>query len=328
MTSIISTITAIGNINAIINLKVEKALRISTITAIGNINAIINLQEIYNLMITKYDKNDNIIENDNNDNIIENDNNDNIIENDDKLNNNILFLEYGSNKNISNSKGINPKIKKNLYNKKNESKKKQKKRFDNQLTIILDLYDNYKNYINMKVFKNGKIQMTGLKSIEQGHTAIEIIINVIKKIYTTKSINILNSTSKYEDIKLSDYKICLINSDFKFNYKIRRNKLFEYIINNTKIICSYEPCIYPGVKIQFYYNNKKNGICDCENFCLNKNLNSNCIKITIAIFESGCTIITGAKNIEQIDNTYNFIVNLLNTNLIHFEKIDLDKLLI
>jgi hypothetical protein len=76
MTSIISTITAIGNINAIKNLKVEKALRISTITAIGNINAIINLQEIYNLMITKYDKNDNIIDNDKNDNIIENDNND------------------------------------------------------------------------------------------------------------------------------------------------------------------------------------------------------------------------------------------------------------
>ena len=40
----ISTIAAIGNINAIINLQVKKALRISTITAIGNINAIINLQ--------------------------------------------------------------------------------------------------------------------------------------------------------------------------------------------------------------------------------------------------------------------------------------------
>ena len=306
MNNTISKITSIGNINSIKNLQVQKVLRISTITAIGNINAIINLQELYNLMNTKYYDIDNNI--------------------DEKLNNNILFIEYGSNKNISNSKGKNPKIKKKLYNKKNESKKKQKKRFDNQLTIIFDLYDYYKNYINMKIFKNGKIQMTGLKSIEQGHNAINILINIIKNIYNTKSNNILNNSSKYEDIKLSDYKICLINSDFKFNYKIRRNKLFEYIINNTKLICSYEPCIYPGVKIQFYYNNNKNGVCNCENFCLNKN--SNCIKITIAIFESGCTIITGAKNIEQIDNTFNFIVNLLNTNLKKFEKIDLDKLLI
>ena len=37
--------------------------------------------------------------------------------------------------------------------------------------------------INMKIFKNGKIQMTGLKDIDNGTKAINILIDYIKEIY-------------------------------------------------------------------------------------------------------------------------------------------------
>jgi TATA-box binding protein (TBP) (component of TFIID and TFIIIB) len=39
--------------------------------------------------------------------------------------------------------------------------------------------------------------------------------------------------------------------------------------------------------------------------------NKSCVQITISIFQSGSIIITGAKNIEQIMNAYQFINNII-----------------
>ena len=275
--------------------------RISTITAIAKLDSLINLGKLYSTI--NQDDNNKLFYTKSAEDIYLN---------------YVIFVEYGKTKDISNSKGINPKSKKkNTYKK----KIKDSKRFDNQLTLIIDLNN---NCINMKLFKNGRIQMTGLKNIDNGPIAINIVINIIK------NLNLINNDIlEKNDIKFSNYKICLINSDFKFTSKLKRNKLFEYLNNGTNLICSYEPCIYPGVKIQFFYNNNFDGVCRCENgFCSNKNKNSECTKITIAVFESGCTIITGAKSLEQINITYKFIKDLLTNNINQFKKIDLDQLLL
>jgi TATA-box binding protein (TBP) (component of TFIID and TFIIIB) len=276
--------------------------RISTITTIASLNSLINLQKMYDSFEFNIDTN-NIFYNDTNNEV-------NIVDE-------IKFIEYGKTKDISNSKGINlKKVKKNTYKK----KEKIKKRFDNQLTIVLQINN---NNINMKLFKNGRVQMTGLKDINNGPIAIKFIINLIKKM----NCDFLDIDQKSLDY--NSYKICLINSDFKFTSKLRRNKLFAFINNNTELVCSYEPCIYPGVKIQFFYNNSMDGICRCENgYCSNKNKNSQCIKVTVAIFESGCTIITGAKSLDQINTTYKYIKDLLVNNIEVFKKIDLDELLL
>jgi len=252
--------------------------RISTITAVGNINTIINLQKLFDLFIPT---------------------------------DNIIYMEYGKTKDISNFKGIHPKKK---------NSKKKKKRFDNQATVFIKFEDD--THVNMKIFKNGKIQMTGLKKIKNGKVAINFLIDYLKELYLINKKN-KDIIETYDSMKLDNYKICLINSDFKFNTKIKRDNLFKYIINNTKLICSYEPCIYPGVKIQYFHNDFNNGICECDDYCENKNKNSKCTKITIAIFESGCTIITGAKNLQQINATYKYIANLLNNNISEFKKKDL-----
>jgi len=295
--------------------------RISTITAIAKINSLINLEELYKIIKiddkqTLYYDNDDLVSK-------------NIL-------NNISFIEYGKTKDVSNSKGINPKQdKKNRYKK----KKKKMKRFDNQLTLIVNINN---NIINMKIFKNGRIQMTGLKDIDNGPKAIEIIMKVIKDLSIIKNSNIFNLIEDDDEstdvintdvinteLKYDDYKICLINSDFRFNHKVKRNKLYEFIVNNTELVCSYEPCIYPGVKLQYFYNKKLDGICRCSDvYCSNKNKNSTCVKITIAVFESGCTIITGAKSLKQVNAAYTFIKNLLSSNISHFKKIDIEHLLL
>lgn len=272
--------------------------KISTITAIAQLNSLINLEKFFN-------------------SIKENDDNKLIYLKDEKIIENVPYIEFGKNKNESNLKGQKKNTKKNTYKK----KEKKVKRFDNQLTLIINVNN---NGINMKIFKNGRIQMTGLKDISNGPIAIIEIIKIINNI--NKNNLILEDNVK--ELTFDNYKICLINSDFKFPFKIKRDKLFQFINANTELICSYEPCIYPGVKIQYFYNDNLDGICRCpEKFCSNKNKKSNCIKITIAVFESGCTIITGAKSLEQINNSYNYINNLITNNISQFKKINIDELL-
>jgi TATA-box binding protein (TBP) (component of TFIID and TFIIIB) len=78
----------------------------------------------------------------------------------------------------------------------NKSKKRKKRtikkrQFENQATLIFH-FDNGR-YVNIKVFHNGKIQMTGVRSKEEAHRIIERLIEIIRE---TKV-----SQVKWEDVK-------------------------------------------------------------------------------------------------------------------------------
>ena len=169
---------------------IEFPYRISTITAIAKLNSLVNLENLY--FIIKEDEDKKIYYNNNGKK---------------EYIDLISFIEYGKTKNVSNSKGFNPKTKKITYKK----KLKNSKRFDNQLTLILNLDD---NFINMKLFKNGRIQMTGLKNIKNGEIVIQKMIDIII------NLNFNNNIIEKNDLTFENYKICLINSDFKFLQKL------------------------------------------------------------------------------------------------------------
>jgi TATA-box binding protein (TBP) (component of TFIID and TFIIIB) len=167
------------------------------------------------------------------------------------------------------------------------------KRFDNQLTIIYKY--NEETVMNIKVFKNGNIQITGVKNICDGQKMIDILVEHLK----VKGEEIAKTPNM---LKTINYKVALINSDFKVDFEIKRDKLYSTIINHYDNKCSFEPCIYPGVKIQYFWNTinrSKNGVCICNEDCYigkgEGDGQSDCKKITIAVFQSGCIIITGAQ---------------------------------
>jgi len=86
-------------------------------------------------------------------------------------------------------------------------------------------------------------------------------------------------------------------------------------IKEMGMYSSYEPCIYPGVNIKYYFKeSKSHGICDCEGICDGKGLKGNCKKITIVAFNSGAVMITGGKDIRHYHQVYEFISKLLNEN--------------
>lgn len=211
------------------------------------------------------------------------------------------YVEYGKKKGNTFSRG---------FNKKRAKRKKptEEKRFDNQATVIVSYNRYHTNYsANMKIFKNGNVQITGLKYIDQGIFIVEQLIEEIKRISKLNN----SIVAELNELQVSNYCIRLINSDFRIGFEIKRDKLYRLLQTEYNIKCSYEPCIYPGVKIQYFKNNLyKHGCCQCEKACNGKGNGfglNNCKKITIAVFQSGCVIITGAQSQSQIDNAYDFI---------------------
>lgn len=263
--------------------------KVSTITATGSVNALLDLGLFYEhlLLIKPEEETDGII-----------------------------FVEFGMKKMDTISRGTQ---------RRNRRQKKDARRFDNQVTVILKmLLQGSYVYVNVKVFKNGNIQMTGLKDINQGKIVVDHIIVQLKQI--VDQYPHVATLAEGETIKNCDYKIRLINSDFKVNLEIKRDKLNKVMQNAYAIRSSFEPCIYPGVKIQFFWNDTKkrndDGICECS-CCDGKGTGSgegNCKKITIAVFQSGCIIITGALTYEQIDDAYLFICDAIKTHRSEFEK--------
>lgn len=200
-------------------------------------------------------------------------------------------------------------------------KKPSVKNFYNQVTILMKPTNNPNhNYINIKVFKNGSLQMTGCKDMDDfinvANTLIKILKmgkNIRKKNGTVKHIDFINDAN---NINITDVKIRMINSNFKLDYKVDRKKLAKILKNNhglqTKdkeigyIECKYEPTGgHSCVNIKYQYDEKN--------------------KPSIFVFQTGAIIITGAKNLHHIIMSYKFILKILNKYYDEIRIVDLDK---
>ena len=351
--------------------------KISTITATGSINALLNLESFYHNVEVIEDEGTNEGNEDNE---------------------GIIFIEFGMKRMETMNRGVHRRSRR-----KKKNKDKNARRFDNQVTLIFKmqlplLFPETTQalspsvYVNVKVFKNGNIQMTGLKEVDQGIRVIEFVseqIERIKKIDPSviapdpvtlesqaenKKTNENNNETTltlsevaldhgeaaldhhetglevgkpatiYSETGLkggevaegnrsgpsSLYRIRLINSDFRMGLEIKRDKLNKVMQQSYDVRSSFEPCIYPGVKIQFFWNADKaenlDGKCLCPvgTRCNGKGCGQgvgNCKKITIAVFQSGCIIITGALTTEQIDDAYTFICGVVEKHRSEIEKL-------
>ena len=227
----------------------------------------------------------------------------------------IVYAEFGSKKTETIHKGYAKKL--FIAHRKQDA---SKKRFDNQVTLVFR-YDEpvakKSVLVNSKVFKNGNVQMTGLKYIEQGKYVVDLIIATLQSIHK-KNEHIVADINK---LKNDDYRIRLINCDFRLGFEVMRDRLHKVVTHVHGLMCSFEPCIYPGCKIQYCYNisnDPKDGICRCVDRCHGKGEgegDGNCKRITIAVFQSGCVIITGGQSMQQIDEAYHFACECVRDHL-------------
>lgn len=246
------------------------------------------------------------------------------------------------------------------YNKRKKRKKpKKRNNFFNQATILVKLNSilpesiKENRIINVKIFLNGGIQMTGLKSEEEGILCVEQIIipTLLETFQTNQDGSISKVIKSSTDIYHHNFRIVLINSDFKLGFKLKRDALYHILTSKYNIFATYEPCIYPGVNSKYYWNKNykdelqnpydskykckwtdtpmQEGVCYCTKMCSGKGCgegDGKCKKVTISIFQSGSVIITGARSLEQIHDAYKYINNVFMTEFANIRKKQLQLL--
>ena len=237
--------------------------------------------------------------------------------------NNFIWIQFLK-EDIENTRGTYPK-----KQRKTKANLQKKNRFDNQITVIYKFNQTY--FPNIKIFKNGNIQLTGIKDFEHTKTIVNNIISEIKRIHEFDQGIILSSEEgdSVEKLLFRNFKVRMINTDFKIyediemqnRFSIKRRELHNILISdiyNNK--SSFQPGVYQGVKLEYYWNTnniEKNGICQCKSNCFGKQSgigDGNCKKVTIAIFESGSILITGGITFEQVTDAYNYICKIISDN--------------
>ena len=206
-------------------------------------------------------------------------------------NNGILSVKYGD----------QPDTNRSILHVKQKKKKGgvvKRNNFFNQITVEVKPTGN--NKINIKLFKNGSIQLTGCKSMNNLHEVLMILAHelmISKAVIGPKYNEIIPKPFLEDNSKfiISDIMIRMINTNFKMSYKIDRDELYRILINNN-IKCTFEPCVHAGVNIKFVVGKKKN------------NANK---EVSIFVFESGSIIITGASDSTHVLKAYNFITTIL-----------------
>lgn len=186
------------------------------------------------------------------------------------------------------------------YKKRIKNINKNKKVFFNQVSLCVVVPSKKNKPVNLKLFSNGSIQMTGCKIIENAIEAIEVVfkeLNKTKAIVDPKTLKIIEKPfcDKPENLNLSCIKnisVAMIVSKFMFPVKINRQNLFE-LFQKDELECSYEPELHASVDLKYISGDKK---------------------ISVFIFEKGSIVITGARNCQHIKEAYNFVNNYLLTN--------------
>lgn len=189
---------------------------------------------------------------------------------------------------------------------------KTKKSFFNQSSLVFRLArpDGSWKETNIKLFKNGGFQMTGVSSEEMARAALTRLIALNKDAERS-----IWATEPY--IRVFD--VCMMNSDYTIGKAIRRDRLYKILVEEYGLWSSFEPTIYQGVNTKFFWNKTRPatappGICVCPTPCNGDGSGyavGSCKKITISPFRTGSIIITGAKHQEQLDDAYAFMNGVL-----------------
>jgi TATA-box binding protein (TBP) (component of TFIID and TFIIIB) len=197
---------------------------------------------------------------------------------------------------------------------KKKKKRKEKKNFFNQVSLIfwsatlmgLDptkLKEKERDkMVNVKLFINGSIQMTGCKYLDNIKKSLEILFQKLK---ITKAIlndkmefvekPFVDDINKLDINKVNLFNIEMINTNFNGLYQINRNKLFQLLLDKN-IEVAFDPIIHASVNIKYRL----------------RNLPSKAI--SIFVFESGSITIAGSNSYDEVLEAYEFVGKFIYEN--------------
>ena len=194
---------------------------------------------------------------------------------------------------------------------------KQKSAFYNCFVVILRLLHNdaYKE-LHVKVFNTGKLEIPGIQDSTILNKTLSLLVNILTPfIKTTDGIPLTFLNERTETV--------MINSNFNCGYYINRENMYNILKYKYKINSNFDPCSYPGIQCEFYYDltktiDEQNGIYqqhNDKNNKLNKKnkkniINHNVVKVSFMVFRTGSVLIVGKCSEEILYNIYNFLCNI------------------
>jgi len=220
----------------------------------------------------------------------------------------ILKIEWTDEKKVRHIKGISSDdILHNMT--------KSQRQFCNQSSLVLRycLPTGQWKESNIKLFKNGGFQMTGVSSEAMARLALERLL----------ALNGDEARSIWPSPPhVAKFEVRMMNSDYSVGAPIRRDVLYKVLVEEYGLWCNYEPTIYQGVNTKFFWNSAKPvgappGICTCPTQCKGDapgNAIGACKKITISPFRTGSVIVTGAQTVQQLMDAYDFINMVFRTH--------------
>lgn len=202
-------------------------------------------------------------------------------------------------------------------------KKPSNKNFYNQVTILMKPMNNpIRNYMNIKVFQNGSLQITGCKDMDDFNNVVNTLIRVLKRGHDVENngdVIHIDFVNKSNAMGIFDVRIRMINSNFKVSYKIDRKRLAKLLKKNHNFNTRDVEIGY----VEYVY--EPNGGHSCVNIkhrydhsLVDSNITS------IFVFQTGSIIITGAKNLNHIIMAYHYINKILKKYYDEIKIVELD----
>lgn len=182
---------------------------------------------------------------------------------------------------------------------------KKKGAFYNCFAVIIRINHNetYKE-IHVKVFNTGKLEIPGIQTDDILDKTLGILCEILNNTCIERDTPISYDTSKNETV--------LINSNFSCGYYINRDKLYNRLKYYYRINCEYDPCSYPGIQCEFYYdmdNIDHNGMQPLHDALRDSKVPYT--KMSFMIFRTGSILIVGKCNEYMLMKIYTFLKDLL-----------------
>ena len=189
---------------------------------------------------------------------------------------------------------------------------KRKSAFYNCFVVILRLlHNNVYKEIHVKVFNTGKLEIPGI----QDSTILDKVLTLLVDILTPI---IIKADVAEESLKFIDNKseTVMINSNFSCGYYINREKLYKLLKYKYKINSNFDPCSYPGIQCEFYYDmqilSEQPGI-QPSHERVGKTDVLPVTKVSFMIFRTGSVLIVGKCSEEMLYQIYNFLCRMFET---------------
>ena len=241
-------------------------------------------------------------------------------------------IKYGNKKDVEEKKAV-PEEKKTA-----RKNKKTKKHFYNQVTIIIKPFPERVNGINMKLSENGSIQMTGPKTMEEGHLTIQKMIEYLydydpqifykkTKIISddqtictsdTDDTNITQTPIEYnieyytkeslKNISILSSNCELIIVSFQLPFLIHLNKFNTILKEKYELLSIFGTSSYPGINTKITY---KDDCTELEHIKKKKRYLCNCRDMSIFTFRTGKVIITGFETTEKIEKIFEQYIDIV-----------------